>query len=154
MDVTEVWANLVESGVLVEPRAHPRHLANPGRWAPRSSERAYYGLIMTLDEICRNARELSARQGWNQTDPAHRMMFVTSEIGEVADAVVSVKEALRAGSDATAARQALGTEIFDAIWNLCALANALDVDLTTAARNKMTINDSRIWSTGEPASGE
>jgi NTP pyrophosphatase (non-canonical NTP hydrolase) len=102
---------------------------------------------MTLDEICHNVRTLSARHGWEQGDAAHRMLSVTSEVGEVADAVLAVRRAAAGGfSDGlAAAKQAAAYEIYDAIWNLCALANALEVDLTAAAHEKAERNERRIW---------
>lgn len=71
---------------------------------------------MTLDEICDNVRQLADRHGWDQTDSAARMLHVTAEVGEVADALISLRAA--SSDQAEAARTALGHEIFDAIWNL------------------------------------
>lgn len=103
--------------------------------------------VMTLDEICENVRALSARHGWNQTDVASRMLFVTSEVGEVADSVIAVQQATNGASSAevAASKWAAGIEIYDAIWNLCALANALEVDLAAAAREKAAVNAKRSW---------
>lgn len=102
---------------------------------------------MTLDDICQNVRRLSTRHGWDQADAAHRMLAVTSEIGEVADAVLAVRRA--ASDDVTgelgAAKQAAAYEIYDAIWNLCALANVLELDLTAAAIEKAGVNEGRSW---------
>lgn len=102
---------------------------------------------MTLDEICENVRTLSARHGWDQTDVANRMLFVMSEVGEVATSVIAAERAVDVASPAKveALTSAAGFEIYDAIWNLCALANALDVDLTAAAREKEAINEDRSW---------
>lgn len=102
---------------------------------------------MTLDEICQNVRTLSVRHGWDQEDPSHRMLAVTAEMGEVADAVLAVQRAAVDGvsDQLDAATQAVGYEIYDAIWNLCALANALGVDLITAAHKKAEINAARTW---------
>ncbi len=47
--------------------------------------------------------------------------------------------------DLGAARTALGHEIFDLIWNLCALANATGIDVEDAARAKMRLNANRTW---------
>lgn len=98
---------------------------------------------MTLDEICENARQLSAKHGWDQDDAAARMLHVTAEVGEVADALIALTATLDPRSEM---REALGHEIFDVIWNLCALANALGIDIETAAKEKMAINAERTWS--------
>jgi NTP pyrophosphatase (non-canonical NTP hydrolase) len=117
----------------------------PYLWSPHPSSAQDRG--MTLDEICQNVRTLSDRHGWDQDDPAHRMLAVTAEVGEVADAVLAVQRAADGGVSGRldAAKRAVGYEIYDAIWNLCALANALDVDLTTAAHEKAETNAARTW---------
>ncbi len=97
---------------------------------------------MTLDEICQNARQLSAQHGW-ETDAPARMLHITSEVGEVADAVIALRDADT--EDLDAARTALGYEIFDVIWNLCALANGAGIDVEKAARDKIAINTERDW---------
>lgn len=99
---------------------------------------------MTLDEICDNVRQLSTAHGWNQTDPAVRMIHVTAEVGELADALTKLLAA--PSDDQDAARADLGHEIFDVVWNLCALANATGVDLEQAAVTKMAANAQRAWS--------
>jgi NTP pyrophosphatase (non-canonical NTP hydrolase) len=102
---------------------------------------------MTLDEICENVRTLSAQHDWDQTDVDNRMLHLMSEVGEVATSVIAVERAAGVASPAEveALRAAAGFEIYDAIWNLCALANTLDVDLTAAARKKASINQNRSW---------
>lgn len=98
---------------------------------------------MTLADICENVRLLSSEHGWDQADPAARMLHVTAEVGEVADALISFETAPADRIDA--ARTALGHEIFDVIWNLCALANTTGIDIEQAARTKMDINADRSW---------
>lgn len=98
---------------------------------------------MTLEEICENARQLSSEHGWDQSDPTARMLHVAAEVGEVADALIALQAATAEQIDA--ARSALGQEIFDVIWNLCALANASGIDVEQAARTKMAINADRTW---------
>ncbi|MFF2452529.1 MazG nucleotide pyrophosphohydrolase domain-containing protein [Isoptericola sp. NPDC058082] len=98
---------------------------------------------MTLDEICENARQLSTTHGWDQSDPAARMLHLVSEVGEVADAVRALQSA--GAAEVEDAKAALGLEMFDVIWNLCALANTTGVDLTVAAAAKMRLNTTRSW---------
>jgi NTP pyrophosphatase (non-canonical NTP hydrolase) len=98
---------------------------------------------VTLDEICDNVRLLAGRHGWDETDSVARMVHVTAEMGEVAEALISL---WTASSDQTeAARTALGHEIFDTIWNLCALANATGINIAEAGQAKMALNAERSW---------
>jgi len=39
----------------------------------------------------------------------------------------------------------LGMEMYDLIWNVCDLANMLDIDLETAFAAKIEINKTRKW---------
>lgn len=98
---------------------------------------------MTLAEICDNVRLLSAEHGWDQTDPAARMLHITAEVGELADALLSLQTATADQVDS--ALDALGHEMFDVIWNLCALANATGIDIEQAGRTKMDVNAGRAW---------
>jgi NTP pyrophosphatase (non-canonical NTP hydrolase) len=99
-----------------------------------------------LDEICQNARELSAAHQWDETDATARMLHVVSEVSEVADAVITWRTAK--ACDVSAAKTALGYEIFDAIWNLCALANTAGIDIDAAAEEKIAVNAGRNWPEG------
>ncbi len=98
---------------------------------------------MTLTEICEYARQLATEHGWNQADPTARMLHLTSEIGEVADALIALQTAMP--GQVSEAKAGLGDEIFDAIWNLCALANITGIDLDRAARDKVILNADRSW---------
>lgn len=98
---------------------------------------------MRLEEICDNARALATKHGWSDTVD-ERMLHLTSELGEVANALLTLRAA-SLDEDVLAARTALGHEIFDAIWNLCALANLTGINLDAAAAEKVQINASREW---------
>ncbi|HDR3403502.1 TPA: pyrophosphatase, partial [Bacillus anthracis] len=39
----------------------------------------------------------------------------------------------------------IGLEMFDVIWNVCDLANKLEIDLEKAFEEKMRINKKREW---------
>ena len=98
---------------------------------------------MRLQEICEDVRRLSSDNGWDQADAKARMLHVTAEVGEVADALITLQAASADRVDA--ARKALGDEIFDVIWNLCALADATGINIEQAARAKMAANAGRQW---------
>lgn len=132
-------ANLVPG----DHTARPVDRALTAGRAPGMSGRLANVPGMTLDEICDNVHQLADRHGWDQTDSAARILHVTAEVGEVADALISLRAA--SSDQAEAARTALGHEIFDAIWNLCALANATGIDIAQAGSAKMALNAERSW---------
>ncbi|HDR7970278.1 TPA: pyrophosphatase, partial [Bacillus pacificus] len=43
------------------------------------------------------------------------------------------------------AKREIGLEMFDVIWNVCDLANKLEIDLEKAFEEKMMINKKREW---------
>ena len=96
---------------------------------------------MQIAEIQVQARELRLAQGWTSTDPAERLAYLMTEVGEVAREVLDMRQD---GSDAEA-RERLGMEIYDVVWNLCDLANLFDVDLEPAFEKKVAINRARTW---------
>lgn len=68
------------------------------------------------------------------------MLYLTSEVGEVAEEVLRIVE-----NHHLASKEKLGLEIYDVIWNLLELANQLDIDVEEAARKKIEINKDRVW---------
>lgn len=75
---------------------------------------------------------------WTQfgTDQmARRLAKLTEEVGEVAECVIKIPEGRRT-------RAQLADELGDAVIVLCALADAADVDLDTAVRQRWN-NDVR-----------
>lgn len=109
---------------------------------------------VTLTQICRDAQDLIAARSWGPKTPAERMLYLTAELGEVADAVLELT-GLRPSSHPTAeaAGEAVASEIYDTIWNLCDLANILGLDLNDAARRKKAGNDTRVWGPTSPSDG-
>ncbi|HDR7975696.1 TPA: pyrophosphatase, partial [Bacillus cereus] len=43
------------------------------------------------------------------------------------------------------AKREISLEMFDVIWNICDLANKLNIDLEKAFKEKMKINKKREW---------
>ena len=98
---------------------------------------------MRIADIQAQARELRAAQGWTSDDPTVRLAYLISEVGEVAREVIGIREA---GEATAEARERLGMEIYDVVWNLCDLANILGVDLESAFVRKAALNSRRKWS--------
>lgn len=96
---------------------------------------------MQIADIQVQAQELRAAQGWTSDDPAERLAYLMTEVGEVAREVLEI----RRGGSGDGARERLGMEIYDVVWNLCDLANLLDVGLEVAFEKKAAINAARRW---------
>ncbi|CAI8713978.1 hypothetical protein KOY_02994 [Bacillus cereus VDM021] len=65
-------------------------------------------------------------------------MYLMTELGELTEAV------LKQNDDDNIKRE-IGLEMFDVIWNVCDLANKLEIDLEKAFQEKMEINRDRKW---------
>ncbi len=102
---------------------------------------------LTVEDLRRRVREL---KGFDIT-LEQRLAYLTSEVGEVAEEVLRISRngnadvgAMDAGGVA-AARERLGEEIYDAVWNLLDLADLADVDLEGAFEKKARRNEGREW---------
>jgi NTP pyrophosphatase (non-canonical NTP hydrolase) len=98
---------------------------------------------MEIAEIQADARELRTAQGWTSTDPVLRLAYLVTEVGEVAREVIELDQGAQHSVEA---RERLGMEIYDVVWNLCDLANLLSVDLESAFVKKAALNRQRNWS--------
>lgn len=99
---------------------------------------------MHIHEIQQDALDLCQRHNWPDRNPSQRFRFLISEIGELS------KELLRLEWEPSAEELAtikgnIGHEIYDIVWNLCDLANQLEIDLETAFQEKRAINEKRQW---------
>ena len=74
-----------------------------------------------------------------------RLIYLTQEVGEVARELLKLADAntARGGRDLDQIKNDIGLEIYDVFWNLCDLANLLDIDLEHAFSKKMEINKNR-----------
>lgn len=99
-----------------------------------------------LADIMHDAQELSQQQGWVGRTAEQRFLYLASEVGEVAEAVLRLTSARKHGDENSAELTAeVGAELYDVIWNVCDLANLLDIDLEDAARRKRALNQTRRW---------
>ncbi|MCW9130293.1 pyrophosphatase [Bacillus paramycoides] len=79
----------------------------------------------------------SKEKGFADTTIDKRTMYLMAELGELTEAV------LRRNDDNI--KREIGLEMFDVIWNICDLANKLEIDLEEAFQEKMEINRDRVW---------
>ena len=94
--------------------------------------------VPTLAEIQQDTHRLGERQGWADKDLATRALHLISEVGELADELLSFQDG-RGNADQVAA------EMYDVIWNVCDLGRLLGIDLDRAAERKANENRERTW---------
>ncbi len=99
---------------------------------------------MTIEELQRHVRELNDAQGWHDTTPEERAMWLVTEVGELVREVLRLPEAT-GEAELAEVRHNLGMEMYDVVWNLCDLANRVGVDLEEAFAEKVAINRGREW---------
>lgn len=93
---------------------------------------------MKLSEFQQYVANFSEEKGFQNTTIEMRTMYLMAELGELAEAIV------RRNEDKNTNRE-IGLEMFDVIWNVCDLANKLEIDLGEAFQEKMKINRDREW---------
>ena len=99
---------------------------------------------LSIKELLDNVRELGEAKGF-VFEPERQFMYLASELGEVSKELLVLTAK---GSDEfqkIEARKKLGYEIFDAMWNLAAIASIYDIDVDTAAREKINKNKNRTF---------
>lgn len=95
-----------------------------------------------LRQIMADVGELLDRHGW-QSGPRRHMAYLLSETIELAEEVLCLPDSGPANPDEL---QKVGREIYDVLWNACALARSAGIDVVAAVADKRAINATRIWS--------
>ncbi len=65
-------------------------------------------------------------------------MYAMAELGELAEVILK-RDKIQDS------KREIGLEMFDVIWNVCDLANKLEIVLEKAFEEKMRINKKREW---------
>jgi NTP pyrophosphatase (non-canonical NTP hydrolase) len=99
---------------------------------------------MLIAQLQEHVKELSKAQGWADRTPEQRALYLVTEVGELVREVLALADA-QDDADAVAAKERLGLEMYDVIWNLVDLANIVGVDLESAFARKIEINRDRQW---------
>ena len=99
---------------------------------------------MRIRTIQDNARALCVQQGWTDHNPSQRFRYLISEVGELSKELTRL-EWNPTEADEDEIKRNIGHEIYDVVWNLCDLANQLEIDLETAFAEKQAINERRRW---------
>ena len=97
---------------------------------------------MHISEIQEQAQELAQKHGWQDSNIDQRFHHLISEVGELSQELLRYASPEEAKKDVD---RAVGYEIYDIVWNLCELANQLDIDLEQFFLEKIEINCERSW---------
>ena len=98
---------------------------------------------ITLDEISENVINVHEKQNWRQRSPEVRMLYLMSEVGELATTLIEVSNSQGDLTNDSKAR--VSEEMVDVIWNVCALAIGFGLDLNAAAKLKLKAMNARTW---------
>ena len=99
---------------------------------------------MTISDLQKDAQALCQQQGWTDRNPSQRFRYLISEVGELSKELTRL-EWNPSATDLAAIKRNIGHEMYDIVWNLCDLANQLEIDLETAFAEKQAINADRRW---------
>ncbi len=97
--------------------------------------------MINIAELQKEVGQFSKEKGFDKNSVEARALFLMTEVGEVAKEVLS----LSWEEDKEVVKERLGLELYDVVWNVCELANKLDIDLEKAFVQKSEINRSRTW---------
>jgi NTP pyrophosphatase (non-canonical NTP hydrolase) len=99
---------------------------------------------MQISEMQKHINEFSIAKGFDKSTIEQRALFLTTEVGEM------VRELLHISyhpdhEHIEVIKDRLGLEMYDIVWNICELANKLNIDLEKSFTKKMEINQKRTW---------
>jgi NTP pyrophosphatase (non-canonical NTP hydrolase) len=95
---------------------------------------------MKISEIQKHAEDLCKKNGWVDRTPDQRFRYLISEIGELSNDLIKLNQA---NKDLVKLKKKIGHEMFDVMWNICDLANLLEIDLEECAYEKRDLNNQR-----------
>jgi len=98
---------------------------------------------MKISEIQEHAEDLCRKNGWLDRTPDQRFRYLISEIGELSNDLIKLNQD---NSNFEELRRKIGHEMYDVIWNICDLANLLEIDLEKLSIEKNDLNFKRDFS--------
>jgi NTP pyrophosphatase (non-canonical NTP hydrolase) len=101
---------------------------------------------MKISEIQKHAAELCERNNWSDRSIDQRFRFLISEIGELSNELIKLNQSNKIQNET---KRKIGHEMFDVIWNICDLANLLEMDLEKYSKEKVGLNNERDFSEDE-----
>ena len=108
------------------------------------------GQSVTIEELQRQVRHLKDIKGFD-VGLEQRLAYLMSEVGEVATEILKLsrdgnKDVGKMSTiEIESVKENLGMEIYDAMWNLCDLAEMAGVNLEEAFAKKSRLNEKREW---------
>lgn len=101
----------------------------------------------TMVDFQQYIADVCKERGWDVRTPMEKMVLMTEEVGEVAEAL---RREAGIGSKKPDNTDHLAEELVDVSNYLCDIANDFHIDLEQAFRDKWKKNASRSWE-GHPA---
>lgn len=98
---------------------------------------------MKISDIQKQAEQLRKIQGWHDQTTDNRFRYLITEVGELSQDLIRLKQSPEQSEEI---KTDLAKEIYDIVWNLCDLANLLEIDLEPHFEEKHQTNLSRDWS--------
>ena len=97
---------------------------------------------MRIKDIQKDALALRQKHGWKERNPSQRFRYLVSEIGELSKGLLKLEWD---DVDRNEAKREIAHEMYDVVWNVCDLANQLDIDLEEYFQEKKELNLKRKW---------
>jgi NTP pyrophosphatase (non-canonical NTP hydrolase) len=98
---------------------------------------------MKISEIQKHAENLCVKNGWSDRTPDQRFRYLISEIGELSNDLIKLNQNNQRSQEIN---RKIGHEMYDVIWNICDLANLLEIDLEKLSIEKNDLNFQRDFS--------
>ncbi|MGN4125643.1 MazG nucleotide pyrophosphohydrolase domain-containing protein [Lysinibacillus sphaericus] len=99
---------------------------------------------MDISSMQKYVKQFSEEKGFHVNTIHTRTLYLVTEVGELSKEILSIsfnptEEKVRL------AKENIGLEMYDVLFNVLDLANRLEIELEDACRKKMEMNKDRIW---------
>jgi len=96
-----------------------------------------------ISDIQKQAEALRQLKGWHDRTPDNRFRYLITEVGELSQDLIRLHHHPEQSNQI---REDIAKEMYDIVWNLCDLANVLEIDLEPHFEQKYQTNLKRDWS--------
>lgn len=98
---------------------------------------------MNISDIQKQAEQLRQLKGWQDRTPDNRFRYLITEVGELSQDLIRLNHH---PEQAGQIKEDIAKEMYDIVWNLCDLANVLEIELEPHFQEKYQTNLKRDWS--------